>query len=107
MPNDLGWTDDSPVFGGEPRHLLEGTIAKGQFILAPMQAATVSSVDIKTEIGAEFLQMFGTSHKVLPCLTGNRDNILHRQSITPDGFRFRYKTIDACKIAALASAEIA
>ena len=40
--NDLGWTDDSPVFRGEPGHMLEGTIAKVQFILAPQSAASMS-----------------------------------------------------------------
>ena len=66
---DLGWTDNSPVFGGEPGHALEGTIATGQFILAPMQATTVSSINVKTELGAEFLQLLSKSHNVLPCLT--------------------------------------
>ena len=62
--NDLqvGYTDDSPVFGGEPEHNLEGTIAIGQFVLAPMQAATVSSVNVRTETGAEFLQFLSKSH---------------------------------------------
>ena len=67
--NDLGWTDDSPVFGGEPGHMLEVSIARGQCILALMQASTVSSVEVKTEAGAEFLQLFSNSLYVLPCLT--------------------------------------
>ena len=62
--NDLGWT----VFGGKAGQPLEGTIAKGQFILEPMQATTVSSVDIKKETGTEFVQLLSKSHNVLPCL---------------------------------------
>ena len=54
--NVPGWTGDNPVSGDEPGHMLEGTIATGQFILAPMKVATISSVDVKTETGAEFLQ---------------------------------------------------
>ena len=67
--NDLGWTDDSPAFGGEPGDMLEETIATGQFVLGLMQATTVSSIDVKTEAGADFLQMLRNSHTLLPCLT--------------------------------------
>ena len=66
---DLGWAVDRPVFGGEPGHMLKGTIATGQFILAQMQATTVSSIDVKTEAGAEFLQLLSKFHNVLACLT--------------------------------------
>ena len=50
---DLGWTGESPEFGSEPGHMLERTIVTGQFILALMQATTISRIDVKIEAGAE------------------------------------------------------
>ena len=69
----LPWLDrQQPSIWGLARTFAGRNDAKGQFILALMQAATASSVDVKTEVGAEFLQLLSKSHYVhhqVPCLT--------------------------------------
>jgi hypothetical protein len=47
---DLGWLSDQPVFGNR-KHVLE----TAPFILAPEKASVRSSIDIKTDTGAAFL----------------------------------------------------
>ena len=50
-----------------PPHVLEGALDSGRFVLAPVEAKTTSSVDLRTQAGQEFQELLSKScSNVLP-----------------------------------------
>ncbi len=64
---DLGWKETLSVFGNK-NHILEDVLVESPFILAPESASLRSSIDVKTEACADFLNFPSKCHDVLTLL---------------------------------------